>query len=74
MSDSEREAILLYRLYSEQEWCAGWMGNATHPDRIKDFKAWLRGHDAEEHPAQAWSDYEIAAAPALAAAVKEVRS
>lgn len=52
---SDLELVYLWRQYSEEYYCAGWI--VVQPDTLEQFKTWLevRGDDGEE---STLADYE----------------
>ncbi len=59
---SDKKLIVLYRTFSQECWCAGWIGD---PDSMADeFIAWLR-EDRRESEERGVLDFEVAAVPTL---------
>ena len=63
---SDRDLIRMYRAFSEEMWCAGWMGD---PESMgDDFIKWLRDDYAKYRSrTEEWEllDFEVAGLPAL---------
>ena len=60
MSEKEwtaKELIDLYRQWSEEKWCAGFMDPS--PDRVRDFRTWLHASDFQESVVSIITDYEF---------------
>lgn len=59
---SDLELVYLWRQYSEEYYCAGWI--VVQPDTLEQFKTWLegRGDDGEE---STLADYEREDLPAI---------
>ena len=59
---SDLELVYLWRQYSEEYYCAGWI--VVKPDTLEQFKTWLEGQgDAGEESTLA--DYEREDLPAI---------
>ena len=63
---SDRELITMYRAFSQEMWCAGWLGDPE--DMGDDFVKWLRDDYAKYRSRiEEWEllDFEVAALPVL---------
>ena len=59
----DRDLIVLYRRFSEEMWCAGWIGS---PESMADeFVKWLQEDHRSDLAEWEAQDYEVAALPTL---------
>lgn len=56
---TSEQAIALYNLYSEDWWCAGWMGGGMDEPPFENFVAWLTSSPESTRRAEAAYDFEV---------------
>ncbi len=59
---SDLELVYLWRQYSEDHFCAGWI--VVNPDTLNQFKVWLEGRGSNGD-SSALADYERESLPAI---------
>ena len=52
-----KELIDLYRQWSDEKWCAGFM--SPYPDTVRDFRTWLHSPDFQESVVSIITEYEF---------------